>query len=113
MLHGMVRMRIEGFFDRETLIQHFADSAEIVAKWKAADRPVRVLIDATGLLPHTPDNQTFVAQKFSNIYLTDDKVAIIVASALVKMQMRRTQENDDIIQFFDSDAEALIWFNGG
>jgi hypothetical protein len=105
----LVRMKVEGFFDRATLIQHFSDNAAFVNRWRAAGQPIRVLIDALKLQPHTPENQAIVMQSFERIYLPGDRVAIMVESSLVKMQMRRTHTYGDIIGFFVSESAALKW----
>lgn len=106
---GIVRMMVEGFYDRETLIRHFEDSAKVVTRWRVAGRPIRVLIDALNLQPHTPENQALVKQFFQDIYRPGDRVAILVGSNLVKMQMRRAPRSDDIIDFFVSEFAALKW----
>lgn len=108
-LGRVVRMTVEGFYDRATLVRHFKDNEEFVLRWRAACRPIRVLIDANNLLPHTPENQAVVMQSFERIYRTGDRVAIIVQSSLVKMQMRRTHTYGDVIGFFCSKAAALQW----
>jgi hypothetical protein len=106
---GVVRMMVAGFFDRQTLVRHFADNAKFVTRWRAAGRPIRVLIDALNLQPHTPENQALVVQSFGQIYSPGDRVAIMVGSSLVKMQMRRTHTYGDIIDFFMSETAALKW----
>ncbi|MDO6413259.1 hypothetical protein Q4F19_02590 [Sphingomonas sp. BIUV-7] len=105
----VVRMVVAGFFDRETLLRHFADNAEFVTRRRAAGRPIRVLIDALKLQPHTVENQAIVMQSFEQIYRPDDRVAITVESSLVKMQMRRTHSFGEIIGFFVSETAAMTW----
>ncbi|RVT90343.1 hypothetical protein [Sphingomonas crocodyli] len=106
---GIVRMMVEGFFDQDILARHFDDNAAFVRRWRAAGRPIRVLIDANRLLPHTPQNQAFVMRSFERIYRPGDRVAILVGSSLVKMQMRRTHSFGEIIQFFLSEQGAVTW----
>ncbi|TZG24607.1 hypothetical protein FYJ91_18460 [Sphingomonas montanisoli] len=106
---GIVCMMVEGFYDAETLARHFDDNAEFVSRWRARGKPIRVLIDANNLQPHTPVNQAFVMRSFERIYRPGDRVAIMVASSLVKMQMRRTHSFGEIIQFFVSEQSATTW----
>ena len=106
---GIVRMMVEGFFDRQTLTLHFADCAKVVARWRASGRPIRVLMDAHNLQPHSAENQAFVMQSFERIYFPGDRVAIMVNSSLVKMQMRRTHAHGNIIAFFVSESAASTW----
>ncbi|MDO6416700.1 hemerythrin domain-containing protein [Sphingomonas sp. BIUV-7] len=106
---GVIRMMVDGFFDLETLSDHFTDNEIVVKRWRSADRPIRVFIDAVGLKPHTPEGQACVQEATARIYEKGDKVAVRVSSSLVKMQMRRALAEDDIIAFFVSEAAALTW----
>ncbi len=106
---GFVLMVVEGFFDMDTLSRHFADNAAFVVRWRAMGRSIRVLIDATNLLPHSPEGQALVQQSTQQIYRPGDRVAVIVSSNLVKMQMRRALSQGQIINFFVSEAAAMTW----
>jgi hypothetical protein len=105
----VVRMTVAGFYDRKLLIQHFAENEEFVVRWRAVGRRIRVLIDANDLLPHTPENHAIVMRSFERIYYPGDRVAIIVSSSLVKMQMRRTHTYGEILGFFCSHSAAMQW----
>jgi hypothetical protein len=106
---GFVHMVVEGFFDMGTLSRHFADNADFVRRWRAMGRSIRVLIDAANLLPHSAEGQALVQQSTQRIYVPGDRVAVIVSSNLVKMQMRRALSQDQIINFFVSDSAAMTW----
>jgi hypothetical protein len=54
-LQGVIVIRVEGFFDLPSLRSHFAENAAVVKRWRAANRPIRVLIDAVNLKPHSPE----------------------------------------------------------
>jgi hypothetical protein len=106
---GVIRIHVEGFFDLPTLRCHFAENAAVVARWRLSGRPVRVLIDAIGLMPHTPEGQACVQASTARIYRSGDRVAVLVASVLIKMQMRRALEQGDLLDFFTDEREALGW----
>jgi hypothetical protein len=106
---GVIRMEVEGFFDIDTLIRHFADNEAVVIRWRAAARPIRVFIDAVQLKPHSPEGQACVQSATARIYRAGDKVAVCVASSLVKMQMRRALTQGEIIDFFISEGAAMTW----
>ena len=106
---GVIRMEVEGFFDVGTLRRHFADNHMVVREWRARQRSIRVLIDAVKLMPHSPDGQAIVQASTAAIYEQSDKVAVLVSSGLVKMQMRRALKQGDIIEFFTRECDALEW----
>ncbi|MBB4152290.1 hypothetical protein GGQ80_000166 [Sphingomonas jinjuensis] len=108
---GVILITVKGFFDLATLRIHFAQCAAIVGCWRAADRPIRVLIDAVDLKPHSPEGQACVQEATSRIYRSGDKVAIVVCSSLVKMQMRRALRQPDILNLFISKSAALVWLD--
>ncbi|CAN5371162.1 hypothetical protein BH10PSE12_BH10PSE12_30120 [soil metagenome] len=109
LVSGVIRMMVEGFFDIGTLTRHFADSAIYVGRWRLLGRPIRVLIDAKTLLPHSPEGQALVQKSVQRIYAPGDRVAILVSSNLVKMQMRRALSQGEVVNFFVSDVAATTW----
>ena len=106
---GVVRMIVEGFFDVQTLHLHFVENTAFVAQWNREQRPIRVLIDAVRLLPHSVEGQAIVQNAIQRIYRPGDRVAILVASSLVKMQMRRSHTHGGIINFFVTAEKAMDW----
>jgi hypothetical protein len=109
-LEGVILITVKGFFDLPPLRAHFAECAAVVARWRVAGRQIRVLIDAVDLKPHSPQGQACVQDAIDRIYLPGDKVAIVVGSSLVKMQMRRALSRD-ILNLFISKGAALTWLN--
>ncbi|MBM6578263.1 hypothetical protein KCP91_17900 [Microvirga sp. SRT01] len=110
-LQSVILIHVEGFFDLPTLRDHFAENAAVVKRWRAADRPIRVLINAVDLKPHSPEGQACVQDATGRIYQAGDKVAVLVSSSLVKMQMRRALSRGDILNFFISESAALTWLD--
>jgi hypothetical protein len=110
-LQGVIVMSVEGFFDLPTLRDHFDENAAVVRRWRAADRPIRVLINAVNLKPHSPEGQACVQDATGRIYQPGDKVAILVSSSLVKMQMRRAMSRGEILNFFICENAALTWLD--
>jgi hypothetical protein len=108
---GAIRMEVEGFFDIDTLVRHFADNEAVVLRWRAVGRPIRVFIHAVKLKPHSPEGQDCVQNATARIYRPGDRVAVCVASSLVKMQMRRALKQGEIIEFFISESAAMTWLN--
>ncbi len=110
-LHGVILISVTGFFDLPTLRDHFAENAAVVKQWRATGRPIRVLINAVDLKPHSPEGQVCVQEATAMISRAGDKVAILVSSSLVKMQMRRALSRDEILNFFICKNAALTWLD--
>ena len=72
---------------------------------------IRVLINAVDLKPHSPEGQACVQDATGRIYQAGDKVAVLVSSSLVKMQMRRALSRGEILNFFISESAALTWLD--
>ncbi len=106
---GVIRMEVKGFFDLDTLAQHFADNAIVVDRWRTMGQPVRVYINAVALKPHSPEGQACVQKAVARIYRPGDKLAIRVESSLVKTQMRRALSHGDLIEFFISESALMTW----
>jgi hypothetical protein len=109
---GIIRMRVYGFFDIPTLERHFAENDAVVRRWRTHGRLIRVLIEAVELLPHSPEGQACVQASTARIYAPGDRVAVLVSSSLVKMQMRRALRQGDLIDFFVSEKAAMAWLAG-
>jgi hypothetical protein len=106
---GHIDVTIGGFFNLGTLSRYFREMDAIVARWRAAGRPIRLLISATGLQPSTQEMQAFAQDAVGRIFLPGDRIAIIVESSLVKMQLRRVNEAADVVHFFVSKNAAMTW----
>ncbi|WP_230781834.1 hypothetical protein [Sphingomonas sp. Leaf37] len=61
-LHGVILISVTGFFDLPTLRDHFAENGAVVKQWRAAGRPMQVLIDAVDLKPHSLEGQACVQE---------------------------------------------------
>lgn len=110
-LQEAIFISVDGFFDLRTLRNHFAENATVVKRWRATGRPIRVLINAIDLRPHSPEGQACVQEATSRIYRPGDRVAILVSSSLVKMQMRRALSHGEVLNFFISENAAVTWLD--
>lgn len=108
---GIIHIMIEGFFDLGTLERHFLAETTIVNRWRTEGRPIRVLIDAVNLLPHSIEGQARVQRATEAIYRAGDRVALQVSSSLVKMQMRRAFTQGNTLNFFLSNNAARMWLD--
>ncbi|MHA6724298.1 hypothetical protein [Sphingomonas sp. RS2018] len=108
---GLIYIKIEGFFDLATLERHFKAEKAAVDHWRWEGRPIRVLIDAVKLLPHSTECQARVQRETGTIYRAGDRVALQVSSSLVKMQMRRVFTQGNTLDFFLSNDAARMWLD--
>lgn len=97
--------------DLATLEQHFSAEKAVVDRWRTEGRPIRVLIDAINLLPHSTEGQARVQRATGAIDRAGDRVALHVSSSLVKMQMRRAFTQGDTLNFFVSNDAARMWLD--
>lgn len=107
--NGLIRIMVEGFFDLDTLSRHFAENAACVSLWRSQRRPIRVLVDAVNHHPHSPERMALVQRSIQRIYAPGDRVAVVVASNLAKMQLRQGLGQEEIMHFFVSNAAAMTW----
>jgi hypothetical protein len=108
---GVIRIDVSGFFDRSSLVDHFTELRSMVRTWRSHSRPIRALANTVDLMPHSPENHGFVVSSHEDIYRDGDKVAVLVSSSLVKMQMRRAFNNRKVMEFFMSENAALTWLD--
>lgn len=79
-----------GFWSVETIERHFDDLSELLNRHRIAGKSVRVLVDIREAAVQAPDVMSCVKKRTDNIYESQDRVAVVVPSALAKMQMRRS-----------------------
>ncbi len=106
---GEVHFSIEGFWDLAGMTSFLAELDSKSLPLVKARKPIFVYGDFTGFVPQDRAagdairKQLLNAQKFGL-----RRVAIVGASALVKLQYRRLSEGIDV-KFFDEKAPALSW----
>jgi hypothetical protein len=109
MNRGVIQITAQGFFDVETLRIHFDELEYILRKWRMLGKPIRVLVDAVNLLPYAPAVQTVFHESIQRVYAPGDRVAVLVASNLMKMQVRRALNQGELNAYFVSSTAAMTW----
>lgn len=107
--HALLRIRIDGFWDDSTSVA-FGEALRARSKAILAERAeFDVLSDARGFAVQTPE----VANRFHALAERGvaRRTAIVVTSALAKMQARRSMESARVRIFGDMDA-ARAWLDG-
>jgi hypothetical protein len=104
---GVVRVWLNAALGDEAFVQYRAGMARAVEQGRATGSAVRVLIDARGLEampPNSPDRIAELGQMFSS----DDRIAMVVRSSLLKIETRRVAHSDTV-QGFVSENAAWTW----
>lgn len=106
---GEVYFEISGFWKLAEMKAYLRELNDAAAPIVAQRIPIRVLGEMEGFLPQ--DRQTGEAIRdhlmMSRRYGLQ-RVAIVSAPVLVKLQYRRLSEGIEV-EFFDSKAEAMAW----
>jgi len=101
-----------GFWTLTTIDTHFDYLFDVIAKQRRLARPVRVLIDVCQADIQPSDVIDRIGLRSALIYEPGDRVAIVVASSLAKIQMKR-----GVIgvrhEFFFSPRSAMSWLCAG
>lgn len=105
---GIIRGRAEGFWSMDMTTSHLQRWIESVQKIQRSGMRVRVLADLRKTQAQSHDVADFLRNRLEGIYHAEDRIAMIVASPLVKMQMRRMLDSV-IREFFLSVGEAEQW----
>ncbi|WP_420145825.1 hypothetical protein [Sphingobium sp.] len=108
---GAIRVDVSGFMDIPSLESHFREMRMVVSRWRSQHRAIRVLVHAIDLMPHSPEGQRYVDTANASIYQPGDKIAVLVSSSLLKMQMRRMFNAKELMEFFISERAAHLWLN--
>lgn len=105
---GRIDVTGAGYWSPPYIDSHFKKVADLVRSHRAAGVPIRVLVDLRKADIQSRETVEHMSRSTSDIYTAGDKVALLVASSLAKIQMRRAA---DVIapEFFISLPEAEAW----
>lgn len=97
-----------GFWTEEDIERYFHDLGDKIAQARR-DRPnVRALIDLREAMVQDPGVMANLRQKVSRHYIQGDKVALVLQSVLLKLQMKRSVAIYEI-DYFDDLSAAKQW----
>lgn len=99
-------------FSAEDVAAHFRQLGEIISRRHASGEVVRALIDLKSAAIQPMGIATSIAEATNRLYSKPtDRVAILVASSLLKMQLRRIHA-DQPFEIFISEQEARTFLQG-
>jgi hypothetical protein len=103
---GIVRITGEGLCSLSQVTDHFARLRETIGRIRSERGSVKVLIDTSQSAVQAGDVEEKIERATEG--LPTDRVALIVASMLHNMQMRRLTQTSPIEPFVSEQA-ALTW----
>jgi hypothetical protein len=105
---NLVRVRGTGLWTPDQTAIHFIELHRAIRALRAVHRKVLVLVDLREAAVQTSETATAVRDATARIYRAADYVAIVYASQLVAMQMKRAAQIPQLATFNDMD-QALDW----
>lgn len=105
---GIIRVVGTGHWSPADVEIHFAALHRLIAGRRAVAAPVLVLVDLTA----SPVQESAIAERIgratTRVYKESDRVAVIVTSCLLKMQMKHVVDVANL-EFFISHNAARMW----
>ncbi len=106
---GEVRSKIGGFWSEEQIATYFDALNEASMPMVIERKPIHALVEFDDFVPQNKATSDAIrahlmqSQKFGLV-----RLAIVRASALVKMQYRRLSDGI-VVEFFETVAEGEVW----
>ncbi len=96
------------FWSKSEIEQHFEDVEKALRTMRAQYRIGRMLVDLTNAGAQSKESTGHIYERVKNLHREGDRVAFIVSSALLAMQLRRVQ-GPARYEYFENEAAALGW----
>lgn len=105
---GLIRVIGQGQWTTSQVDLHFAALSGLIAERRRSGGAVLVLVDLRDSLVQQPEIVEQIGRAVTRIYDSSDRVAVVVASSLLKLQLKRVA-NVASIEFFVSMNAARTW----
>jgi hypothetical protein len=105
---GIVRIVGRGFWTEAMIDSHFGELGRLVERVRGRGDDILALVDLGGAPVQRPGVAARITAHTRRIYRPEDRIAIVVGSSLVKMQIKRAVEGLNLEAFLSPDA-ALTW----
>jgi hypothetical protein len=107
-IDGIIHVTGIGFWTPEQVDRHFGQLRRVIDARRVPGDDVRVLVDLRAAPAQSPETAARIGLATETIYEASDRVAIVLASSLAKLQMRRVVQRARHEMFISPDA-ALTW----
>lgn len=104
----IVRISAGGLWDADTSDRFFAVQEPINALARARRPQIRVLFDLTKAIPQMSNSAERITLGNRTLYQPQDRIALVVPSMLVRLQLRR-MFSVGVIDFFTDPQAAIAW----
>lgn len=108
---NFLRVVGRGFWTMDHAVEHLRGFEILLHEGRRMARPSRTLVDLREAAVLAPDVADYVHNTIRVMYRPPERAAILVASTLAKLQMRRGL-NPETHQLFTSLDEAMRWLEG-
>ena len=98
----------EGFWSLDYIRKHIRDFETVLLRARDLDRPSRTLVDLRDAAIQSPEVAQLLHDAMCRMYRAPERAALIVASNLMKMQMKRGF-NPETHAVFISASAAQLW----
>jgi|GEM_PF-2432291 len=106
---GYVTVAGSGMWTAERAEQHFRNLQYAVLKLRREHRRVLVLVDLRAAAVQTPETAAIIHAWTGRIYRSVDRVAVVCATALLALQIKRASDIETLATFHElAAAEAWI-----
>lgn len=105
---GIVKLHGSGVWSLDYLNQHFRELDAVIAQARRRNPNVLVLVDLRDAPVQSPEVAECINANTRRVYRNHDRIAIVVQSSLVKLQMKRVVDCAHV-QIFISVAAAYTW----
>lgn len=107
---GAVTVVGSGMWSPERTTAHFVELERAVLKLRRAHGRVRVLVDLRGAAVQTAETAAVVRAWTGRIYRAADRVAVVCATALLALQIRRAADIATLATFHEIEP-ARTWID--
>lgn len=104
----IVRVFGSGMWPEPYARAHFEELDRTLRRLRSRGSPLRVLVDIRDAVVQKPETAQCVSAATNNIYRSCDRIAIVVASSLLKLQIRRSTDTG-LHRLFSSYNAAETW----
>lgn len=105
---AVLRVKSSGFWSVRQIATYFQNYNACVARWHERQMTVTSICDLREAAAQSQEVTDLLSRSVSGVYKPGDRVAMIVANSLVKMQMRRILDGE-YHEFFLSLAAGEQW----
>lgn len=107
-IKALVRVTGTGFWSPQTATAHFHELGETMDALRQERGCVFVLVDLRGASVQSKETATVIGEATRRVYAAADRAAVVVATELLRMQIRHVTDADKIRTFTDI-VQAEHW----